>query len=65
MNQLLSDFDLWAFKRTENGWEWRRTSADGQLVLQSGIGHGSLEDCVADAQRNGYLGCVRGLVDAS
>jgi hypothetical protein len=61
MNRPLSDFDVWAFKRTENGWIWRRTSADGQLVSQSGIGHQSLEQCVADAQRYGYLGSVAGL----
>jgi hypothetical protein len=63
MNQPLSDCDVWAFKRTESGWVWRRTSADGQFVLQAGIGHRSLEECVANAQRYGYLGCVSGLPD--
>jgi hypothetical protein len=63
VNRPLSDFDVWAFKRTESGWIWRRTSADGQLVLQAGIGHDSLEQCVEDAQRYGYLGSVAGLAD--
>jgi hypothetical protein len=63
MNRPLSDFDVWAFKRTEGGWIWRRTSADGQLVLKAGIGHQSLEECVADAQRYGYLGSVAGLAE--
>ena len=64
MYRSFSDFDVWAFKRTENGWVWRRTAPDGQTVLQSGTGYETLEDCVVDAQRHGYLGSVRGLTDA-
>jgi hypothetical protein len=40
---------------TDERWKWQRLSALGKVIDQSAIGFWSYEECVADAENNGYV----------
>jgi hypothetical protein len=45
--------DTWEIYPGEDGWRWRRTTADGELSGQSQAGHPHKRDCFADALAHG------------
>jgi hypothetical protein len=57
MRQPLSDYDVWSFQKPDpDSWSWRRTSPDGEVLLEGRTTFPTIEDCMADARRNGYTG---------
>ena len=52
-----TDFDVWSFKKDEEGkWLWQRTSPDGEVLIAAANSFGTMEECVEDACRRGYRG---------
>lgn len=48
--------DKWEFyKDSKEEWRWRRISNNGNIVGSSSEGYKNKADCVANAQRNGYI----------
>ena len=40
-----TDFDVWAFKRDEEGkWLWQRTSPDGEVLIAAANAFSSMEN---------------------
>jgi hypothetical protein len=57
MAAVLTEFDVWDFKKDEEGrWTWQRLSPDGEVLLQARDAFEDLEQCQADAARHRYLG---------
>ena len=49
--------DKWEFYQDpQKQWRWRRTSPNGNIVGASSQGYANKSDCIANAQRNGYIG---------
>ena len=49
--------DKWEFyKDYSNEWRWRRTASNGRIVGASSQGYSNKSDCIANAERNGYIG---------
>ena len=45
--------DTWEIYPGEDGWRWRRTTANGEFSERSGCGHPRKRDCFADALAHG------------
>lgn len=46
--------DKWEiYKDAANGWRWRRTARNGNIVGASTEGYVNKSDCVSNARRNG------------
>jgi hypothetical protein len=59
MRKEFTEYDVWSFHKADSdAWNWRRTSPDGEILLQGGAEFASLDDCMADARRHGYGGSV-------
>ena len=57
MRKEFTDYDVWSFHKGEpDTWNWRRTSPDGDVLIEGRIAFCSLDDCMADARRHGYTG---------
>lgn len=46
--------DKWEFYEAGDGWRWRRTASNGNIVGACTQGYSKKSDMVANAQRNGY-----------
>jgi hypothetical protein len=47
--------DIWRFFTASNGkWQWQHLTISQILIAESNPIHDGYEECVADAQRNGY-----------
>lgn len=44
--------DKWEVYKTD-GWRWRRTASNGNIVGASTQAYSNKSDCIANAQRNG------------
>jgi len=57
MRQPFTEYDVWSFhKSPPDSWSWRRTSPDGEVLLEGRASFPTIEDCMADARRHGYTG---------
>lgn len=45
--------DLWELYEAKDGWRWRRTAKNGEIVGASTQGYSNKADCIANAKRNG------------
>jgi len=49
--------DKWTiYQDTKGEWRWTRTASNGEIVGASTEGYTSRQNCVLNAQRNGYTG---------
>ncbi|GGH74387.1 MAG: DUF1508 domain-containing protein [Bacteroidetes bacterium] len=47
--------DTWEFYKDEADlWRWRRTAVNGRIVGASSQGYHNRQDCVDNAERNGW-----------
>ena len=57
MPQLYSDYDVWSFQKAEpDTWSWRRTSPEGEVLIEGRAAFASFDECINDARRHGYTG---------
>jgi hypothetical protein len=57
MQLPFSDYDVWSFHKSDpENWTWRRTSPDGEVLLEGRAAFSTIEECLADARRHGYNG---------
>ena len=57
MQQPYTDYDMWSFQKSEpEGWRWRRTSPDGEVLIEGRASFATCDECVEDARRHGYTG---------
>jgi hypothetical protein len=57
MRKEFTDYDVWSFAKPDSdSWNWRRTSPDGEVLLEGRAPFDTFDDCVADARRHGYSG---------
>jgi hypothetical protein len=57
MRKEFTEYDVWSFQRVEpERWNWRRSSPEGELLLEGGTPFPTFDDCMADARRHGYTG---------
>ena len=48
--------DRWEFYRdTRKEWRWRRVASNGRIVDASTEGYSNRSDCIANAERCGYV----------
>jgi uncharacterized protein YegP (UPF0339 family) len=45
--------DRWEIYSANDGWRWRRTARNGDIVGASLQGYSNKSDCIANARRNG------------
>ncbi|NIZ00409.1 YegP family protein [Thalassospira lucentensis] len=45
--------DLWELYEGKDGWRWRRTARNGNIVGASTQGYSHKQDCINNAERNG------------
>ena len=45
--------DRWEIYEGKDGWRWRRTAKNGNIVGASTQGYSNKSDCLANAERNG------------
>ncbi|MBC05481.1 DUF1508 domain-containing protein [Thalassospira sp.] len=45
--------DLWELYEAKDGWRWRRTASNGNIVGAATQGYSNKSDCIANAKRNG------------
>lgn len=45
--------DRWEIYEGKDGWRWRRTAKNGNIVGASTQGYSHKSDCIANAERNG------------
>jgi len=51
--------DVWDFKKNGDGhWTWQRQSLHHELIEEGRLAFAQLEECIADARRNGYTGSL-------
>lgn len=43
--------DLWEIYEAKDGWRWRRTAKNGEIVGASTQGYSNKSDCIANAKR--------------
>ena len=48
-----SDGDKWEIYKAADGWRWRRTARNGNIVGASTQGYENKSDCIDNARRNG------------
>tara|TARA_R110000787_G_scaffold232448_1_gene339603 strand:- start:302 stop:502 length:201 start_codon:yes stop_codon:yes gene_type:complete len=52
------DRDKWEFYQDHNEkhhkWRWRRTASNGRIVGASTQGYAEKEECIENAERNGF-----------
>jgi uncharacterized protein YegP (UPF0339 family) len=48
-----SNGDKWEIYMAGDGYRWRRTARNGNIVGAASQGYSNRSDCVANAQRNG------------
>jgi hypothetical protein len=59
MRKEFTDYDVWSFHKPDtDSWNWRRTSPDGEVLIEGRTAFGSLDECVEDARRHGYTGSM-------
>ena len=59
MQLPFSDYDVWSFHKSEpESWIWRRTSPDGEVLLEGRAPFSTFEECITDARRHGYSGSL-------
>jgi len=47
--------DKWSFQKDSKGeWRWSRVATNGKIVGASTEGYKNKEDCIKNAERNGY-----------
>lgn len=47
---------VWRFHKDQaHLWRWQQLSANGEVIAESPTGHKDYEECLADAQHNGYV----------
>ena len=46
---------VWRFYAEADHWKWQCVSVQGEVIAQSAGSYGSYDQCVADAEGNGYL----------
>jgi len=57
MRQPFSDYDVWSFQKPDpDRWSWRRTSPEGEVLLEGRASFPTIDECMADARRHGYTG---------
>ena len=57
MQQPFSDYDVWSFHKPDpESWCWRRTSPDGQVLIEGRESFSTFDECIDDARRYGYTG---------
>jgi hypothetical protein len=57
MRTEFTEFDVWSFQKADpDTWTWRRTSPDGEVLIEAHTPFSSLADCLEDARRHGYTG---------
>lgn len=57
MQQPFSDYDVWSFHKSDaESWGWRRTSPDGDILLEGRKSFSTFDECITDARRHGYTG---------
>ena len=52
-----SNGDKWEIYQAADGWRWRRTARNGQIVGAATQGYTNKADCIANAQRSG-MDCI-------
>ena len=45
--------DTWEIYKARDGWRWRRTAPNGNIVGASTEAYVNKSDCIANARRNG------------
>jgi uncharacterized protein YegP (UPF0339 family) len=45
--------DRWEIYQAHDGWRWRRTAPNGNIVGMSSEAYANKSDCIANARRNG------------
>lgn len=59
MRKEFTDYDVWSFHKPDtDSWNWRRTSPDGEVLIEGRAAFGNLDECVEDARRHGYTGSM-------
>lgn len=48
-----SNGDTWEIYQANDGWRWRRTARNGNIVGASTEAYVNKSDCIANAKRNG------------
>lgn len=48
-----SNGDLWEIYQAADGWRWRRTARNGNIVGAATQGYSNKSDCIENARRNG------------
>ena len=57
MQPIFTEYDVWSFKKDDRErWTWRRDSPDGELLIEARASFDTLDECVEDAGRFGYVG---------
>jgi hypothetical protein len=57
MRQQFTEYDVWSFQKSQpDCWCWRRTSPDGEVLLEGRAAFTTFDDCMEDARRHGYTG---------
>lgn len=51
---MAGENDKWEFYQAKDGWRWRRTATNGEVVGAATEGYVNRGDCIANAQRHGY-----------
>ena len=56
MAKKLGQDDQWKFYKDKKGeYRWRRTASNGEIVGSSHEGYKNRKDCIANAERAGYV----------
>lgn len=58
---MAGENDKWEFYEAKDGWRWRRTATNGNIVGAATEGYANKSDCLKNAQRHGYEGNPDGL----
>jgi uncharacterized protein YegP (UPF0339 family) len=53
MPSCVANGDTWEIYHATDGWRWRRTARNGQIVGSSSEAYVNQRDCIANAKRNG------------
>ena len=57
MRKEFTEYDVWSFQKSEpERWNWRRSSPEGEVLLEGSNPFPTFDECMADARRHGYTG---------